>query len=124
MLSVCGRVTGRGPAGVWVKFEGAEEGCRRCAGACRAKGPVHLPLKSPVDEIVVSVDVLLLLAHSFGLPLAGFVLGALAAEAANFTEAVTILGALLGMGAGIVLCKTQSFDRIHISNTRISHNRG
>lgn len=126
MISMRGRVTGETIDGAWVNFESPATACQNCSCASMngttAHGPkkeVWLPLtRAPGQSVTLSlstIDSLRLIAHSLALPLTGFVFGALCVQALGAAEPLIVLGAVLGLGCGIIFCKKQSLNRFQIN---------
>lgn len=118
MINARGRVAVRDAGGAWVRFDSLEN-CPGCACSCAPgeKDAVYIPgLPIGETDVVLSLSTgnsLKLLVHSIVMPLAGFVGASLIARFFNAGDAVTVAASLAGMGLGIALCKTQSFNRIH-----------
>lgn len=125
MISIRGRVTGETTGGAWVSFESPSRACQHCScvsmngiKGCATEREVWLPLaRQTGDTIALSlstIDSLGLITHSLALPLAGFVAGTLGMQALGVGEPMVVLGAVLGLGCGILLCKKQSLNRFQI----------
>lgn len=117
MFSVRGRVifAESGEACLTVQHAVA---CSGCAGCRTVERLVRIPgVWEKQTELTLSMstgDGIKLLIQSLVLPLFGFVSGALAASSLELGEPMVIGGALLGLMTGMVLCRKQSFNKIHI----------
>ncbi|MEX2489210.1 MAG: SoxR reducing system RseC family protein [Pseudomonadales bacterium] len=130
MVSIHGQVTDKTSEGVWVSFESPARFCEGCHCAALF-APGHratreniwlpggrLPGDGRTDEDIVlsisSADNVQLVAHSIGLPLVGFVAGALVSHLLGASEFLEVLGSLAGMSLGIFYCKELSLNKFKI----------
>lgn len=130
MVSIRGQVTDKTSEGVWVSFESPARSCESCHCAalfapqqCAPRDNIWLPEERLPDcgqsgeDIVLSVspaENVQLITHSIGLPLVGFVVGALVSHLSGATEFLVILSSLLGMSLGIFYCKELSLNKFKI----------
>jgi hypothetical protein len=137
MIEVVGRIVASESAGLWI--EAAPGSCDGCRSHCpRPASVFYLPTgrsdgvrpSSEADaplaisnyaagssQVVIgldSVERLNILWHSLLLPLVGLLMGVSLSSIISLTDSVVITGAILGFGTGLFLCKTQTFDKIHI----------
>lgn len=92
--------------------------CGGCSGCRDMERQIRIPgIWEEEAELTLSmstVDGVKLLVQSLVLPLSGFLSGALAANSLQLGEPMVIGGALLGLLAGMALCRKQSFNKIQI----------
>jgi positive regulator of sigma E activity len=65
-------------------------------------------------------DQLVLLTNSLLLPLIGFITGGSISDYLQLGEVGTIVGAIVGLSAGVAMCKSQSYSRLKIKEVRIN----
>lgn len=90
--------------------------CTGCLSRCDSRQFLSLPVTVP-DRVRLGVtrrDLALMLWHSLGLPLAGFVAGAFVANALNAADWSALIGGMAGMWFGVVACRKQDPGRIQI----------
>ena len=86
---------------------------RGCHGfQCSAKVEIPGEYNHGVEISLSLADHLVLLTHSLVLPLIGFSLGGIVANALQMSEPLVVAGSLTGLLVGIALCKAQSHDRL------------
>lgn len=72
-------------------------------------------------EVTLSLrDQLVLLTNSLLLPLVGFIAGGSISEYMQLGEVGVVAGAVVGLSAGIAVCKSQSYSRLKIKEVRIN----
>jgi positive regulator of sigma E activity len=115
------KVTGRTSQTVGLSV--ARSGCDGCMTGCTSTAEMQLPADifnlasniTPGTAVEVKIsgnDQLQLLTHSLILPLLGFVLGSSLAAVYESSDAVVLLGALVGFLIGIRICKGSGFEVI------------
>lgn len=116
MTSVTGEVVERRADVVVVHVDALS--CAGCRQACQSAGRIELPFVAPSGgrvEIEMSARNQCLTAmNALGLPLAGFVAGAVLADVFFGNDIGALAGSLVGFVAGFLACRTRTFDTVVI----------
>jgi positive regulator of sigma E activity len=98
--------------------------CTGCRKGCVQNERVIMTLpgdyRSQIEVTLSLRDQLVLLTNSLLLPLIGFIAGGSISDYMQLGEFVTVVGAIVGLSAGIAVCKSQSYSRLKIKEVRIN----
>ena len=126
MLSTTAEILDHNSLKSLIKIESAAcAGCGKgCIQKCFQKDVVIMTVPGEYQsqiELQLSLrDQLVLLTNSLLLPLIGFVTGGSISDYMQLGEVGTIVGAIVGLSAGVAMCKSQSYARLKINEVRIN----
>jgi positive regulator of sigma E activity len=92
-------------------------GCHACSRPCGASVRIRLS-GIEADSVRLSLagrQQTQLMLHTWVLPLCGFVVGALAGDLCLASDLAACVGAVFGLGAGVLMCRPQTLGSFAIS---------
>jgi hypothetical protein len=120
-----------------IKIEPAA--CAGCGKGCIQKGYIHKDYihkdyihkdmvimtvpgeyQSQIEVALSLRDQLVLLTNSLLLPLLGFIAGGSVSNTMQLGEFGTVAGAIVGLSAGVAMCRSQTVSRLKIKEVRIN----
>jgi positive regulator of sigma E activity len=126
MLSTTAEILDHNSLKSRIKIESAAcAGCGKgCIQKCFQKKVVIMTVPGEYQsQIVLELslrDQLVLLTNSLLLPLLGFIAGGSVSNTMQLGEFWTVAGAIVGLSAGIAMCRSQAVSRMKIKEVRIN----
>jgi positive regulator of sigma E activity len=105
-----------------VACAGCRKGCIKNDFSQKNMVVMTLPgdYRSQIEVTLSLRDQLVLLTNSLLLPLIGFIAGGSISDYMQLGEVGTVAGAIVGLSAGVAMCKSQSYSRLNIKEVRIN----
>ena len=76
--------------------------------------------QSQINVTLSLRDQLVLMTNSLLLPLIGFITGGSISDYMQLGEVGTVVGSIVGLSAGVAMCKSQPYARLKIKEVRIN----
>jgi hypothetical protein len=122
MLSTTAEILDHNSLKSRIKIESAA--CTGCGKGCIQKKVVIMTVPGEYQsqiELELSLrDQLVLLTNSLLLPLLGFIAGGSVSNTMQLGEFWTVAGAIVGLSAGVAMCRSQTVSRMKIKEVRIN----